>query len=274
MRLKRGIDALRDDDNTEERRRSGSPARELSDSDDYMTMRFSHDDEHDETTTRSSDDNDANKPVSEIMPRGLAMMRKMGYTPDQDSGSEPAQKRSRLIPIMMKSNREGIRESRNLKKDPEMEINTKTFKATISKETDFKRKEAIFHRMQKIAFELSHDDDLFTSEADPRDFNVLWRRFVIELKQKTGRTRTQPRLLSRLIENDDKREPDIHDGLGSETEDEELKTFEELTIDQRILGLHTFSRVEFYYCFYCGVKYASEEDMFENCPGPSESDHV
>ena len=27
------------------------------------------------------------------------------------------------------------------------------------------------------------------------------------------------------------------------------------------------------YCFWCGVKYESEEDMQSQCPGPDEDDH-
>jgi hypothetical protein len=34
-----------------------------------------------------------------------------------------------------------------------------------------------------------------------------------------------------------------------------------------------YLKSQYYYCFWCSVKYSDQEDLDSNCPGPEEDDH-
>ncbi|QLL35041.1 hypothetical protein HG536_0H04170 [Torulaspora globosa] len=159
-----------------------------------------------------------------------------------------------------------------------------------------------WERMQRIAFELTKDIELYTPGQDPRDFNVLWRSYVRQLNQVYEKIPSSVEPYSShdeetsLSEADDSHEnvdvpiisdesvkvvpqreessvPEVESLPEYDGEDEELDLFMETSIDERIMRLNVFLRSELYFCYYCKVQYKSEQDMFERCPGITEDDH-
>lgn len=280
-----------------------------SDSEDYMVMDLKDDrygNGERETIVTEAVALPAEAKVVKSMPKGFAMMQKMGFTMGDGLGLNSNNALKVPITVSRRAGRQGIKESSHPDILVESHTDTNHFRAWIQQSNKYKEKEKVFNRMQKLAFEMSGDVDTFTSERDPRDFNCLWRRYIIDLqtkcqsrtKEHRGEFSGQGNINVRdsipdvhtgvkratIIENDDEAELPIKSetknedvqksGLSTYHDDEELSIFEELEIDQKILGIHTFMRAEFFYCFYCGVKYKNEDDMFQHCPGQSKEDHV
>lgn len=157
-----------------------------------------------------------------------------------------------------------------------------------------------WERMQRIAFELTKDIELYTPGQDPRDFNVLWRSYVRQLNEAHEKVPSSVEPYSShdedasLPEADDSHEnvdlpiisgesvapqreassgPDVESLPEYDGEDEELDLFLQTSIDERIMRLNVFLRSELYFCYYCNVRYKSEQDIFERCPGITEEDH-
>lgn len=160
-----------------------------------------------------------------------------------------------------------------------------------------------WERMQRIAFEMTKDVELYTPQRDPRDFNVLWRSYVRKLNQANEKIPSSVEPYSSedeqvpLVEHDGDRDdeneipmvsddnvklepkqevapsPEVESLPDNDGEDEEFDFFMQTSLDERIMRLNVFLRSELYYCYYCGIKYKSERDLFEHCPGITEEDH-
>ena len=59
----------------------------------------------------------------------------------------------------------------------------------------------------------------------------------------------------------------------NEEEAEEEEEEEIFTVSEKLGLLLTYLRLEHFYCLYCGISYNDEEDMAQNCPGPTKEDH-
>lgn len=66
--------------------------------------------------------------------------------------------------------------------------------------------------------------------------------------------------------------PPAEDQYGPELLEEATQFLRLQAQDQLHLVL-SYLRDKHAYCFWCGVKYESEEDMQSQCPGPDEDDH-
>ncbi|KAG9119705.1 hypothetical protein FRC07_005135 [Ceratobasidium sp. 392] len=45
------------------------------------------------------------------------------------------------------------------------------------------------------------------------------------------------------------------------------------SVQERLAGLLEYLRSKYFYCFWCGANYDSQEDLEQNCPGIDEDDH-
>lgn len=222
------------------------------------------------------------------MSKGYQMMEKMGYKEGEALGRN---KNALKEPLKVKINskRQGIRASTP---DPstanDRQMSEQEFRKGESETKNNDRLEKIWHKIQRTAFEIMGDSELYNPGNDPRDFNVLWRPYVSQLNEKLGNLNS--------VTNDDTEAKDDMKLMSEEElaslpadqnvkikhrrsiidihiEDSELAALKELSIKERITKLNVFLRTEKYYCFFCGVKYKDESDLFEHCPGVDEEDH-
>ncbi|CAG98695.1 Cmg1p [Kluyveromyces lactis] len=206
-------------------------------------------------------------PLAKRLPKALKMMKSMGYNIDETA--ESGSKRTvGMVPVERKLDRIGIRTKPALSETEDV-ANVDDFRERINNEKNTERKLHLLKHMQKLAFTLTGDVDNFYSSSDPRDFNVLWRSYVIELLQN---------LTHKSLGNESEDDGHNHDHPEQSSNDVipvdgELEMLQQLTIDEKIKKLNTFLRTELRYCFYCGNKYKDDADLFAHCPGFTEEDH-
>ncbi|CAR25268.1 Cmg1p [Lachancea thermotolerans CBS 6340] len=243
----------------------------------------------------------AHQKAAALMPKGFAMMNKMGFKMGGALGKGSGTAITEPIAVARNTKRQGIKRTSSLISldEPSLEDVT-SYRKRVQDNGGRARKARVLHRMQKTAFELSGDIERFTVDSDPRDYNCLWREYVVELKRKLKPKTSEeaPHLhelstsVSKKLEEEveanssDSSSPEatpsasasaspgptIAKTTGS-SEDDELAIFQELPLDQQITGINIHLRVELNYCFYCGVQFESEKDLFEHCPGSTEEDH-
>lgn len=132
-----------------------------------------------------------------------------------------------------------------------------------------------WHKLQKIAFVKTGDAKIYKPGDDPRDFNVLWRGYIKVLNKACEKTKELSEQNKETSENrnHDNKKKDIINVDSASKEDPELELFDEMTTEEKIMKLNIFLRSEIYYCCYCGIKYKSEQELFEHCPGIKQEDH-
>ena len=227
--------------------------------------------------------------LATIMPRGYKIMRKMGYKPETDTTKKPVS----LTPIQMITKRNDHQDSLqeyNLTKS----IDEDEFRQWNSLIHNDKTLSARWHHLQKIAFHMTGDDKVYKPGQDPRDFNVLWRGYVIALNNACEKSRrrdeTQDADASKqenvnVNDNDNDKKENSDDGKEKQGEtnseqadkivhsDPELELFDEMSTSEKIMKLNVFLRSELHYCCYCGVRYENDQDLFKHCPGLRQEDH-
>ncbi|CUS22610.1 LAQU0S06e01948g1_1 [Lachancea quebecensis] len=285
---------------------------ESSDEPDYLTMPLSDEATEHESSKKESSRAPGDRPTdpetsvhqqaATLMPKGFAMMNKMGFKMGEALGKGHGTAIKEPIAVARNAKRQGIKQTNSfiLLDEPSLEDVT-SYRKRVQDNGDRAGKLWVLHRMQKAAFELSGDIERFTVNSDPRDYNCLWREYVVDLKQKLKPKNGEepPRLhelstdMSKKLEEQpeaDSSGPSSMGGSSSTTpsaspglaidakvagasEDDELAIFQDLPLDQQITGINTHLRVELNYCFYCGVQFESEKDLFEHCPGSTDKDH-
>ncbi|CCD26791.1 Cmg1p NDAI_0I02220 [Naumovozyma dairenensis CBS 421] len=138
-----------------------------------------------------------------------------------------------------------------------------------TKRQHYEELKSIWNEIERIAFELSGDSKIYKIGADPRDFNVLWRSYIISLNEKHKTS------IDKLKQENEIERPSRNSSsfdLGGK-EDEELSLFNEMPLEEKIMKVNVFLRTEFYYCYFCNLKYTSEKELFQNCPGIRKIDH-
>ncbi|SCU90592.1 LADA_0F05160g1_1 [Lachancea dasiensis] len=270
---------------------------EQDEEDDYMKMHIP-DDSHLQSGLQSKRrktqvDQDS---AAEVLPKGFAMMSKMGFKLGGTLGRGGESALREPISINRSRGHGGIRVSRPLASHSDSSsINEDAYKHQIRAEKQRAENLSTLRRMQKMAFELSGDVERFSELSDPRNFNCLWRRYVMNLDEKWSHKEDEEKssFISQKAEEfhatdadssllsgpPDRGQSDplyntLHSSDGSKEEDKELQIYEGLTLDQQVLGIQTHLRTEYFYCFYCGAQFSSEEELFGNCPGPSKEDHI
>lgn len=270
----------------------------------WSTRNFQLDkgEEDQEGSGMNIDDHLNDQEMRQKLPKGYKMMSNMGYKAGDTLGStEPTDynRGTRLKRPLQPHGNALETKRRNVNSDKKESLEEEYRQLNSIKQNE-KRKMDIWRNMQKIAFEMSGDVDVYHPGSDPRDFNILWRPYVREL---TSQGKQEP-----LVEepgdeeltnadtsiNDDNITININDNNDdnrnqeaqgrnievesvpdtcSDCEDEELNLLYEMKIDDRIIKLHIFLRCELYYCYYCGIQYEDERDLHANCPGLTEEDH-
>ncbi|CAI4046946.1 hypothetical protein N7582_003945 [Saccharomyces uvarum] len=246
--------------------------------------------------TDSTDDETANTALRSAVPKGYKMMEKMGYKEGETLGKN-ANALKEPIKVKMRSKKQGIRTSKPITRTAnDIQATEQEFRERESEKKKNKRLERVWYRMQKTAFEMTGDSELYNPGEDPRDFNVLWRSYVILLNDKlrensssdSGNTGAKDEV--KLVSEDElasssadktKAIKDAPAVIEYDTtvvdddiiEDGELAALRELSIEKRITKLNILLRSEKYYCFFCGVRYKDEADLYEHCPGTNEEDH-
>lgn len=215
--------------------------------------------------------------------KGLSMMQKMGFKIGDTLGKDSQNKNALLEPIlvMQREGRTGIKENEKVSKDNGKEASNEgmtnedaeNYIERLTNEQKEQRKEKILHKMQKYCWEFSGDEDVPDIEKiDPLGINVLWRGYVKYIQKLLKDKREQ----QRLKDPNGIEELDVDDDEDSEQDgdDYELELFEELSLDDKIDKLNVFLRSFYNFCYYCGVKYEDQKDLFENCPGLTEDEHI
>ncbi|KAL0094313.1 hypothetical protein F4703DRAFT_1921850 [Phycomyces blakesleeanus] len=72
-----------------------------------------------------------------------------------------------------------------------------------------------------------------------------------------------------VTEGEDKSEETYEDFYPAEA----LKALKELSSTDKLDRIIAYLRDKYVYCFWCGARYDSPEDLKENCPGEQEDDH-
>lgn len=180
------------------------------------------------------------------------------------------------------------------------------YRARVRREREEVRHEGQFHAAMRVAQRMSEEEEEqnhVTRDADNgvdmlehkrkstsgrtlKSINVLWRGLVRsrEEKERSRRMRndlrqSHSRLPGYEDPNEDK-DDQIALGRGNATttfvedledEDEELASFNELPVAQRLQKLVSYLREDHQYCFWC--KYAYPDRNFDGCPGLTEEEH-
>lgn len=181
--------------------------------------------------------------------KGFGMLMKMGYKPGQGIGKsqsgivEP-------IPVEVKSGRQGLgktvkkTESHNSKNiNAKLDnIDTKDFRNRLAQEKTEQVQKCDLYKSQKICQEL----DIKTNVVKPHE-SWFWPQASKEEKE---------------ADDTDDTEDDTDD-----SDEESLSNLEKLDI------LTKYLRKTYFYCIWCGVKFNDEDDLRDNCPGNTRSDH-
>ncbi|KAM0729205.1 G patch domain-containing protein 11 [Formica fusca] len=180
--------------------------------------------------------------------KGFGMLMKMGYKPGQGIGKtqsgivEP-------IPVEVRTNRHGLgkilkktelynRKSMNAKLD---NMDTRDFRSRIAQEKTEQLQKFDLCKSQKVCQDL----DTKTDVIKPQE-SWFWPQ----------------------VSKEEKEANDTDDTDDSDDSDEEtLSNLEKLDI------LTKYLRKTYFYCIWCGVKFNDEDDLRDNCPGNTRSDH-
>lgn len=190
--------------------------------------------------------------------KGFAMLQKMGYKPGMKLGPQKESSSSsggltEPIKIQLKTGRGGLgreeeirkrivqREERKSKmkvyKEEETERLTQEFRERMRDKIFKKYLMADLRKSQKVCQQLDSEN----SVAEPMR---SWFWYTVEYS------------------NDE----DEDDEIGLEEEDE-------IEPEEQLAFILDYLRAKYLYCLWCGIKYDSEEDINENCPGTEKDDH-
>ncbi|XP_063978639.1 G patch domain-containing protein 11 [Diachasmimorpha longicaudata] len=176
--------------------------------------------------------------------KGFEMLIKMGYKPGQGIGKTESG-RAEPIPVDVKANRLGLGKSD--KRKPPKIINP-TAKLDTLKTEDFRNRISIkkaeqltvtdLLKSQKVCEQLDVKENL----QEPKEI-WFW--------------------------------PEIENENGSTDEDEEKEELQQelLSTNEKLEILTKYLRDNYFYCIWCCAAYGSNEDLKDNCPGNTRSDH-
>lgn len=182
---------------------------------------------------------------------GFEMLMKMGYKPGHGIGKtqsgivEP-------ISVEVKADRQGLGKIVKTKKSHNPKtahmkldnMDTKDFRSRLAQEKTEQLQKSDLRKSQKVCQEL----DTKGSIDKPQE-SWFWLRNEEEEKEAVD-------------EADDEQQMDNID-----EDDESLSDFEKLDI------LTQYLRKTHFYCIWCGTKFDDEDDLRDNCPGCTRSDH-
>lgn len=206
--------------------------------------------------------------------RGLSIMEKMGFKVGDALGKDPQDDTALREPIAVssKTDREGIRDGLR-KGDVDKALSPgitledeKSFQKRLQHDRDQQHKHRLVEKLQRLCYELvDGETDIYKAKA--RDLNVMWRGYVVDVQRRKKTKDT-------IDAEEHHGEAGDYDEDDTAQIDTELQLFNEEPLDTKLSKLSRHLRANFNYCFWCGVQYDSPEDLFANCPGECESDHI
>lgn len=242
--------------------------------------------------------------------KGLSMMAKMGFTGGGlGKKNDDGESRGRAEPIRVnvKDDRGGIgmdsEKKRKLREAAEehgvaskaAKVDPDEYRDRVRKEREDVRLEQQFLAAQRLAESMEEEKkDNVTGEKEKvplasrplKSVNVLYRGLVKHRQEQERSRRMRHDLeqsLSRLpTYEDDDEDNDYKKALGKtvtqyveaddlDEADPELDEFDALQPGERLEKVLSHLRKDYWYCFWCKMKYP-HADM-EGCPGPTEEDH-
>lgn len=251
------------------------------------------------------DDNNGHPPS-----KAMKMMQRMGYTSGRALGADGRGIVEPLRPVEQAA-RSGLGLENQRKRDLLEQVESvkrqvheeqTDYRDAVRSDIDEKRTEGRIYAAQKICETLDTtaveeaalargekipETDLF---PDPMRVNVLWRSRVIYRKQKERERALKQQMLDCSMTFSGRKFNDDEPSMGmaeaasnlrrfayeedceDDEDDQELRDFDNHDPQERLDMIIAYLKQQYYYCFWCGCKYADKEDL-ENCPGESEHDH-
>lgn len=208
---------------------------------------------------------------------GLSIMEKMGYKVGTSLGKNQdiIKENHEPIPIMVKSDKLGLGSSLQKTQENKTDINSKVIKEyrqTISSNQDSNKIENAIYKIRRLCFEFSGDSDVFY--YDRENFNImevnsLWRPYIIDYIKKNEQQSEKSKIVYIANEVPTQSNTKLSQLRNlDEVDDDELYDKEEM-----LNLLLNYIRTNFYYCWYCGCRYDTYEELEKNCPGITELDH-
>lgn len=192
---------------------------------------------------------------------GFSMMQKMGFKIGQTLGvdntgiSEP-------IAVKVKKGRAGIGATRTLPRGTPITLAAvDSYISHAKTKNEEQRDRSYLLKLQKYCYQESGDDiGVLDNEILIQEVNELWRSYAAQTtSKKVGRVQlfgTTEREMDKVIQP------------------VETLMFDLEPLSSQLNQLIAYSRKNYFYCPYCGIKFESKDDMQENCPGPYDQDHA
>ncbi|KAI9282116.1 hypothetical protein BC943DRAFT_329209 [Umbelopsis sp. AD052] len=224
--------------------------------------------------------------------KGMKMLMKMGFKQGMTLGKESGI--AKPIEVEVKSGRGGIGHDTQEKRLREEELEREMAKKPKIDPDQYREQIAARKRegqlqrwiiaAARIIEKLDRDKDM--------DFNILWLLNPFNIPEEDPKDISEAEVAGSPSAEDISRSvEDTLTGTAEEeptatTENEHVQKLRKLTDDEKVEfseiqarppteqlnDLASYLRTNYYYCFWCGAKYADEEDL-KNCPGPAEDDH-
>ncbi|OBA19009.1 hypothetical protein METBIDRAFT_13768 [Metschnikowia bicuspidata var. bicuspidata NRRL YB-4993] len=197
---------------------------------------------------------------------GYQIMEKMGYKQGQAIGmtNNPNALKEPLA-IKSKLSRAGLGVSTfTPKRAADLSPESKSALQTASKNKHIERSnKAMILKLQKFCYAYSGEDmKLEDGTLFPEDVNPLWKDLAIRNSTPSCRTKLfGESFRARSSASEPNSPSSIKDVDTSQATEGQL------------MQLLQYTRVNFYYCPYCGTKFDDEEDLSSNCPGETEQLH-
>lgn len=216
------------------------------------------------------------KPLGEEN-RGFNLLRKMGFKPGMGLGKEAHADKSikEPIPIVVRTNRGGLGQEAEAKERIEARLKT-TSEAECQRMAqtfrDAKRSEALLRQTQadlRKSQRACHQLDLAKDTEVPKE---AWFWPAQKSADGQGDVRHIVHLDEEVTDQLDadyeapKKSPEDSDEDGSENEEEQDPS-------EQLKTLTSYLRGEHHYCIWCAIHFNDDNDMADNCPGPTRQDH-
>ncbi|XP_044597821.1 G patch domain-containing protein 11 isoform X1 [Cotesia glomerata] len=188
--------------------------------------------------------------------KGFEMLMKMGYKPGQGIGKN-LHGSSEPIPINIKSDRSGLGKSNNSSSINKKKINP-TAKLESMKTEDFRDRIAMKKLQQLLEI------DLFKSQ-----------KVCEQLDTKSGINEPVELWYWPKVEKEKKSDEENEDGDENkdDEDDNEDDDTNEIPAAEKLQIINKYLRDKYFYCIWCGTDFNDGDDLADNCPGDTRSDH-
>jgi len=191
--------------------------------------------------------------------KGFKMLKMMGYKQGTGLGKNE-EGIAEPIPMNLKRGRSGLGKEEQKKRKIEQEASNKEnllvdFKYRMKGQFSSRKIEGQLRAALLICKNLDEDagiqdNPFFEDEDEEEEENDEQKQKQIEYKTQDETTTHENRA-------------DIQDGV----------KFRSLPVTHRFEEVSKYMRTKYWYCFFCGAKFDSQEDLEKNCPGDTEEDH-